>query len=44
MKTVKKDATSFKKISPLEMSKIEGGKYITVIKDGKEITIWVPDN
>ncbi|HLP04486.1 MAG TPA: hypothetical protein VK152_03555 [Paludibacter sp.] len=43
MKTKKEDAANFKKLTPLEMSKIEGGKYITVIKDGKEITVWVQD-
>jgi len=43
MKKGKSNVTNFKKVTPLEMSKISGGKYITIILDGKEITVWIDD-
>jgi len=41
MQTRKKNAAKFKKITSSEMSKIAGGVWVTIIKDGKEQTIWV---
>jgi hypothetical protein len=43
MRTEKKDAASFKKITPFEMSKIKGGVWVKVIIDGKTKTIWIDD-
>jgi len=43
MQTRKKNAAKFKKITPSEMSKIKGGVWVVIIKDGKEKAIWVND-
>ena len=43
MKKEKKEAASFQKLSAHEMQKIDGGIWVSVIQNGKKITVWVPD-
>ena len=43
MKQLKNDAASFKKSTPFEMSKIGGGIWVTIIRDGKSTTVWMPE-
>jgi hypothetical protein len=42
MKTVKKDAASFKKMDAAQMEKIKGGYWVEITNpDGSKTKIWV---
>jgi len=42
MKTVKKDASSFKKLGATDMKKIDGGTWINIpLSDGTVKPVWV---
>lgn len=43
MKRLTKDVKSFNALAVSDMNRIMGGRWVTVIKDGVETTVWIPD-